>query len=90
MPIAAQEHRMSVHRRIPEGYLPVPSAGNPWFLLPADDPGPMCYFVLHLLSSREYKRRLVVVILRFAVLIGLYRFWPCVAPLLSWIVRKRT
>ena len=79
----------SAGQPIPDGYLPLPSPRNPWYLIPMDDGGPIYYFVLYVLSSRRRGRRLIVRVLRLAVLLGLHRLWPRVAPVLSWVVQRR-
>ena len=65
-------------------FYPLPSSRNPWFLLPTDDAGPFRYFVLHLLSSRFKRKRLVIEMIRLIVRAGGYRLWPLVAP---WLLR---
>lgn len=72
------------------GYFPLPSPRNPWFLLPVDDAGPVYYFVTHVLSSRYRKRRFAISLLRIVTQVGLYRLWPLVAPVLLRVAWART
>ena len=68
---------------IPEGYVPLPSTTQPWYLLPADDAGPFDYFANNLLSSRYPRRRWLVRVLRIITRAGGYRLWPVVASVLA-------
>ena len=64
---------------VSDSHFPIPSSKNPWFLIPVDDPGPVRYFVLYMLSSKYATRRFVIRMLRVFVCLGGHRLWPVVA-----------
>ena len=70
-------------RTVPPGYLALPNARQPWYLLPADDAGPFEYFVNHLLSSRYSRRRWLIAAMRLSTRLGGSRLWPWIGPSLA-------